>query len=765
LFPSSYFPPSVFPTAYFAGGSGTGGGGGGEVGGGAGGTIVRIISPTLASCCQQTVYLRARWYDQWEEVTDLWCESAEWTVSPTIPTAELRLRYGHMLLPGSPAFVAKFRMDRPRYYVKIVFESHPDDADAWSREWYGVIELEVEDVQGPRLVNENGQTFYRATGINRFIAYGLESLLDNSHILTSRISGGARVDRAIPFNHNIGQGLKEGNKSPGGGPGGVPVFHNEKTGGAEWNTLDICKYLLKYHTPRKTPDAVDIPFELSPDADNILPNFDRPEIPAEGKTTREVLNSLIARQRLLGWYAAVDGQDVVITPFSYTGVDISLASSPFAYYRANPNQKIIATEKDRTCSLIVKRSTADQFDRIVVRGARRTSTGSFSFTEGTLAIGWPGALETAYEAGASGAGDYPAAGDIEERYYRNMQARKAPKFKSVYSRFIIPEDFGGYVGDGEGLANQVLMPSDADEDTPASLAPEDLRFRKTMPLLDGYDYSGIIVFGGTRESEGPHEELPPLVLFRRYDWAGGNRVYRPAEGIAITAELADAGINEDELWSARVDVAGDGALMIDVDGEQHWIAETDFTRLADLDPEPFADFRDMIVTASVEWSQFAEGAYPEEIPFQIDAPRELLILAGDTFRCDYVVPDTVVGIDAEDGTLERTNGGYLQDDRTQLATIARQAYEWYSLIRKAITLETKIITGELQLGDFIVSLGDPALGAAVVTEDVNSVLTAIKITMQLLESPAESGGVPPPPSIRYETGYGELDPLAFVRGE
>lgn len=742
-------------------------------------TTVRITSPTHVPFFKQTVYLRARWYDQWEEA-DLWCESAEWTVSPTIPTAELRFRYGQMLLPGTAEFTTRFRIDRPRYYVKVVFRDDQNalyysgpgnlsDYTAWDRIWYGIIELEVEDIQGPRLVNENGQTFYRTTGINKFVAYGLESLLDSSHIITSRGGAGAGiVNRAITFNHNISKGLKEGNKLPGGGPDGTPVFHDEKTGGSEWSTLDICKYMLKYHTPRKSPDAVDLPFVLSPAADGVLPDFDRPEVPAEGKTTRDVLNSLIARQRLLGWYAKVDEDEntVKIHPFSYTGQNIALGSqSPFAYYTANPNQKIIATERDRTCALIVKRSTADQYDRIVVRGARRTSTGSLSFTEGTLDIGWPNALETAYEAGASGAGDYPPAGDIEERYYRNMQARKAPKFKSVYSRFIIPENFGGYVGDGEGIANHVFMPSDQDEDTPANMAPEDLAFRKTMPLLDGYDYSGIIVFGGNRVSDGPHEELPPLVLFQRYDWEADNRVYRPAEGLAITSELADAGINEDELWSARVGVTDDGALKIEVDGEQHWIAKADFTRLADLDPDPFADFRDMIVTASVEWSQYAEAAYPEEIPFQIDAPRELLILAGETFRCDYIAPETVVAINPEDGTLERCDGGFVQDDRAQLGTIARQSYEWYSLTRKAITLETKIVDDRLQLGDFIVSLGDPDLTGDTQTEDINSVITSIRLTMQLLESPAESGGVPPPPVIRYETGYGELDPLAFVRGE
>lgn len=764
MFPASFFPTSFFPSSYFAGGTGTGAGGGG--GGGGTSNVVRVVSPTIGKACTQTVYLRARWYEEWQEVDGLWCESAEWTVAPTMPTAELRWRYGYVLLPGSAEFAARFRIERPRYYAKIVFENASGEYPEWSREWYGVIELEAEDIQGPRLiVGAGGGTFYRTTGINKFIAYGMESLLDSHYVTSSRVGAGAQiVKRAITFNHHIDK-TGEGNRSTGNTPGGPYVFHHEPAGGDEWSTANIVEYLLHYHTPRKTLNHADVPFVLGPNAADALPQFDEPELAAEGKTTRELMNVLLSRQRLLGYYVDVDEEanQVRLRPFTYTAEDIVLSSLPFAYYTANPNQKILATEKDRTCGLIVKRSTADQFDRVVARGARRTSTGSFSFTESTLAKGWPIALEQEYEAGASTAGDYPAAGDIGERDYRNTEARKADKFKSVYSRFVLPPDWGGYVGDGETLADQVLMPSDADEDTPESLAPEDLRFRKTTVLLDGHDYSDGRL-SGTKIGDGPFDELPPIVLFRRYDWQAGNRVYRETEKVSVTAAMAEAGVGEDELWSARVEVSADGSLMLDVDGMQHWIAKTDFARLPGLDPEPLADFREMIVTATVEWSQFSEASYPDDLPFNVDAPRELLILAGEQFRCDYLAPGTVVGLDPADGTLERSYGGYIKDDRLKLLSIARQAYEWYTINRRAITYDTRTITGDLQLGDFILSLGDPDFAGDIQTEEVNSVVTSIRLTMQVHEGDAMAGGLPPAPSIRYETGYGELDPLTFVRG-
>lgn len=751
--------------------------------------VLRFQPGVIDNVGPQAVYFKSRWQDPWQLFPEAWCSEATWAVNPTLPTAQIRYRYGS----GLHRLLNQFQFwprvtNKLRQYVRIDWILNfinPDDESPLERRWYGVLDIELDDLHGPLLgQDDDGNPTAYASGVNHWTAYGLESLLDTVECTTSVIQGEEAedvflVERAIPFNPGVpGTLRRRGNRGSVADGDGVYRFHNRTTAGSDWSTRECVKYLLQHDAPKDYSGERSLPFALF-DPQGICPTWDDPQLPRQDRTVRELLNSLLARQRLLGYRTFVvepdegNGGTIFVVPVSFSGQDLSLgavvlpsgSSGGEAVFKANPNQKILAIEQDRGATASLKRTAADQFDQVLARGAQRTSTGTFSYVDSTLAIGWTPDQETAFEAGASGDPNYPAAAEIAARAWANFRAREVDRLKRVYARHILPPDFPGYVGDGEsGDAGYVLQPSDANLEAPTPIAPDDRRFLTEIPLLADHDYSGDMVgsaAGAQEEGDGPHLHLRPLVLFRRIDWTEEAKRYRHAEKESIDLELTVGAQNSDP-WSARVHVDHqDGALWIEVaNGVQQMIAKTDFTRLAVVDPAVHADFRFLLATLAVGWSQYAEARYPTELaPQGIDGIRRMTLLLGNDYRADFVAPQTVVGLSAG-GELIRSNGGYVRDDRPKLAAIAKLAWQWYGRFRQALTFQTSLVSNALEVGDYVVSIGDPLIPGDV-HDDVGSVVTQLRLSMPLAEG--ENNLSVLAPTMHYTTAFGELDALQFRR--
>jgi hypothetical protein len=140
----------------------------------------------------------------------------------------------------------------------------------------------------------------------------------------------------------------------------------------------------------------------------------------------------------------------------------------------------------------------------------------------------------------------------------------------------------------------------------------------------------------------------------------------------------------------------------------------------------------------------------------VETPRLLVLNVGDNYRQDYIVPHTVVAVDLKTGELQRSNGGYLNDDTPLLTAAAQTAFEWYSQTRNVLTYAMRHLPN-LRIGDFVLQLGDPAEAAAHPTTiyEVNTPITEIKLMIGrgTAESPPEV------PTMLLTTGAGELDPF------
>jgi hypothetical protein len=134
-----------------------------------------------------------------------------------------------------------------------------------------------------------------------------------------------------------------------------------------------------------------------------------------------------------------------------------------------------------------------------------------------------------------------------------------------------------------------------------------------------------------------------------------------------------------------------------------------------------------------------------------------VIYAGDEYRQDYVAPSTVLDVETDGTLITSTGGGYVRDDTDKLNALARVAYEWWHQDRVVLSMATTQLTSDIQIGDFVETIGDPLHGHY---EAINTVVTEVSIRWPRLEvNQAEA------PVMLITTGAGELDPMTLAPRE
>lgn len=711
---------------------------------------VEITFPHVTTATEvgtQRVYLRETWTDEWEQVDFLHCENCKWTAAPEMPTATLRHRYGVGQREGELAFanVAKLA-DRTRWYVKIEFDTQPLGDFEDQLVWHGVIEVDADEIHG------SADNVDR--GIQYFQAYGLELLLRMSVITRCQwadVNDTYTIDRAIDFNAS---GIGNRNSVPEAD--GYHVFCSSLEAAATWSTAQIVTNLLQSQTLVDADGDRQIEWNIDT---TPLPTWDRPVLRQEGHNVYDLLNQLISRERLMSWYLTVNALDeVVLTPFTFTSEDIDLPEDLDAEIPENPNQRRLLFEDSNEAEAVRTLTTTNSAHRVRCRGARRRTCFSVSFDDSNLAIGWPTSLEAEYEAGASGAGDYPSASEVAERQKRNADARGVDRLRGVYSRFVIPSNWDQKAGNGEGTGTKrPVSPDDDDlfgEDKYPNYPPE-LALLSTLPLLTGWNYENVSQAAAV--DDGPWQEAPPLVVFQRPE---DTSRWQVAESLAYVGEVEEDDAAANYAFSVKVEIpqppltqdhpGGEMSIELRVSGAaQHAIAYTDFSGQGEDVPLGEWDYRSMICTVAIEEDRYCEGSAQAEVIAAGEEVRELVIPLGDSYRQDYVVPDTVIGVNPEDGSLIRSDGGNIRDDRIFLEAIARLAAQWYARPRRSLTFNLKgRLNSALAIGDYVTSVRTAA-------EAVDSVITAIEVS-----SPVAKGNHRPTiPTIAYTTDFGNLDPL------
>jgi hypothetical protein len=705
------------------------------------------------------VHFKLDWATVWLPITDpattvmphLFCDNLQLGMMPQGSQAQLSFHLARGIRHDEPEFRdpngedIQFTIDAVGGYVMVeCFEDEQarQENNPFIPPWVGIITDCNRDLEG-------------ADNVLKYTAHGLEWLLTRNRLTTSWVQDSAwlevEIGRALPFN---GRGscrdhhaITTPNCTKLKGERDAHIFSRdplEPLFTIPWSAWHILHYLIKYHPPksiqgRQFADQANaaIPWAVPEDAGTDVTGlkWHQPQqLDCDGRTLAEIISQVIDPRRLSTWWVEVDTDvypNVVnIRVAALNEADIELGDEDIV---ANGRQVTVSCLEDPGTKLsTLSESLANQYDRVVVRGARIGTCFTVSIADGTLEKDWTDAEETIYIDGASAAGDYPAG--KAEREARNDTIRKSDQVKRVYSHFRIPQDWDGSATNVIGGDSHLALPYPYALDDPDANDPDDfwypgLRLENYLPLYESTDYSGSAIqdritamIEGDLAASSFDTTLPdgsaaplkrPLIVLK-LGASGGDR-YEQVEKLSSHNEKYRSGLGRHHCCSTTCQEDSAGFVLTVHGALAHALASADFipATAPPSSDRPDLDWNYLIATVFLQTDSHVEQSIPETPDNTLDCERVLTIDLPQ-YRFDYVVPTTVVAL--EDGALVHSDGGPVRDDRNKLAGIARMAWQWYSTTRRAIRLTYRGLDDTLALGQMVTTLDGYT---------VNSVITMV----------------------------------------
>lgn len=636
------------------------------------------------------------------------------------------------------------------------------------------------------------------TGQQFWTVFGFDALLNQILIVSSVVEAQANekpfhIQRALIFNDPKldGDPLTNGpgNRSTLRGPQGVFIFADPKKAVVtHWTSRDIIEYLLVYHRPIDKADINSLEKKGEPitfgnipmkwdrtEIKKIVPNFDRPIRNFHGTSVTKALDQMLARKRGLGWKAntyEIEGATplpanpteaetatfqaqrdqqltIVLTPFSFLKEPIQLDSTRIL--KENSNQEsVTVNDKKSVGLLIVKKSTARQYQRIKAVGRRIRSTFSLSDTDETLEGVWGSNDPNLYSKSLSEKNNYPTRRDQKQKI--DAEFRKSEQFSDLWAVFRIPNDWNGLTGVSDVTKPNNLVTQNAivnSKGKPGKFYRGSLRLLSHIPIKQNMERIAegkraafaLINVGGTALTGAgtAFDDLPES--------------QRPPYYIPIDDLNSASGLEKDNRGAAKYDWSGnlsidkrDAAVKIRVTGEpKHVMGDDQFAKLDHDDKEVELSWEKLIITVQAELDEHVESIFPTAAALdgQLDLIKTLRVDMGDEYGLDYVTNFTVTGV--EDGRLILAIGHFVRDDREKLAEIARQAFLWWSRERISVEWDIRELFNPVVLGGYIIAFG-PFSDDWVDETTIESVVTRIRINLEQK-----------PPIVTTTTSYAELD--------
>lgn len=647
--------------------------------------------------------------DSWQYVPYLYPLQCVDAAAPDIGHADLAYEFGTIKREDSTQKFPFAPYNLGDYWIQIVMQRAGEGPQV---AWTGI-------------VTDDEPTFDRpdvSAGSQRIRAYQASHLLDRSVMSSARVQSGTAYQTIqwIPaFNarSRIGFSL-DGNRSEQLGPDGVYVFSKD---GEVWTCLDVVRYLCQYHAP------AGLQIQLVGQAD-LLSSI-KEVWQFEGVTLWQALNQLIDRRRGVGFYPIAGDGNLFLWVFSLTERDIQIGSHVLP---ANPMQTFFRLPDSRPYThfvedLALRRTTSNYYDRIIVRGARARVTGTFSFEDGNLVKGWSGDLEDEYVTAKGSDGE------------ENDRFRQSDRFRSVFTTFIVPPNWDGKVGDGEGGSKQTLRIQPTNDGFMETQKGEgafyypDKTFLRELPLLVGWDYSEEPPADLTETGVEP-AFAQPLVLVR-YTFTEDPTYHRIE---TLSDSLRDAVSASCYMLDKQLGVR----VMA---SPQHAFAHSKMDSLANPEAGPsdqdvqLLNYDTLILTATFESDERPHVVLENFGPSGMG--RTLTVDVPDA-EFWYVAPGTVLDVDRDDPArlkkIADTNI-FVRNDKEKLDAIAAFLAGWYGVRRQAVEIPIQSIGMFVQVGALLTEIQSANL-----VEPIRTVVTS-----RLIDFAAGK--------TTLKTGYGNLD--------
>ena len=627
----------------------------------------------------QIVKCKRFWADSWTVIPFLWCN---WADDTGEGSASFEWRFGSIAQPGFQSFATWDWLTIAGCYIEV----DGYDEFGYGQIWIGVVEDEVVSPFAGSV----------PSGVQEFTACGLSSVLGRRQVLGAYVLTAAGVTQqisgSIRFNNVVGKRVMEKNASASPNALGVYSFSEFPNDGQYWTNRGIVDYLLCYYVNGNAMSAAPAfgdaagAFNATGEnwygADGFLgPHFylsgntailDSMYVTCQfdGQSVFRALGELIPVKRGLGWHIVTDGVgDCFIEVYSEL-------------------EPINAVSIDTSTLLVqptINFQPTHSYDFIHVQGG----TVSVCWTWATSGLGALPPLIADWDAGI--ASEYAAISFDDAD--KNDQARKADKYKHVFSRFKIPSTWGA-AGmpnmDGTVFACPVTYP-DGTLDFGEGGAPQSVprfKFAREIPFYE-------------TDIEGQTVSRRPFVLVQTEGEEEEAGSWRYVDCLPDGNHGASVRPDDD---TPAVNVTPNGLPHVASKGI--FDPDEDATRIV-----PEYAYTSYLFTAMVETSSRIWCAIPLSNQYAANDVPRIRMIQRDDLHFDIVAPNTVTDINPSDPTTFLTSGGspvITRDDTGILVGMARIAAMHYLQQQAIGTVQFQTIHLLYPVGTAIAGLSDAA---------------------------------------------------------
>lgn len=644
--------------------------------------------------------------DDWTPQPHLYCDNWRHIAGPDIGGGTLSFQYGTFAIREKDLFTRAVvtgdvtKLDIVRQYCKIeVLDGDAkDDTESATplKTYFGRIEA-VEDMSFARDFG------YSSSGTQIFTVYDLKVLLQDvilrKTVIQLEDDETLEIDQALGFNVSpVGHRRHHGNltsdntdKTFSWLPSPEDVSEEDYDEPIPWTARLAVQYLIENDVPKDKDGNIPILWEF---ANGEAVQWYDIAVQREGRTSLDVLNELIDRRRMVGyWLDVTDDPEFTITirAFTFAADDISMPGG-FDLPANSDTTTLVAQTSPVTDEIVLGELATHQADKVRVEGEPATITLTLKYGDAEsdkhLVNGWTDTLETEYVA---------ASGTDEDE---NTIFRLQDKYDDVFSRFILSDVW----------VQKYVRVSD------------DQEFYACIPLADipddveDADLEDLFKVGGSSEAgkwwhrghrflqylatidEDTKQYRPMFVLFQD---ATDTDKYHFAEKLNASGTDYDFACHVYTLPDrpgVKVKVAKQGGQQLIASEAWEGAGATP----GELDPTEATSvsYEDMLVTGTMEYD---ERCYVEQVINETaQTLREIVIRVPDA-RLDIEAPGCVTDVD-QNGELVESNGKVLRDDRGRLSDTLTAAVEWYGTPRRAARLSYSDSAPILGVGQFITEL-------------------------------------------------------------
>ncbi|MDM4015864.1 hypothetical protein [Roseiconus lacunae] len=694
----------------------------------------RETYPLATSYQRVWIWTRLDWADDWTPRPDLIPIEVVFRAGPQPDTATLRYRYGFTMQPGDLQPTLYQRIGNVRFYVLIRIDC--DDGEP--RDFLGrSTPPKTEQHAAAR------QTLPE-TGIQRVEVVGLMDSLNRCPVLSTVHE--VKPNGDLARSKNVGSTFNEDAKGNRTTAKKALDVDAESTGDAYafgdinnaaksfWSSRDIAEHLCTFHLPTPHDGAlldgldpeVDIPWTIG--GLSALPDWDRPELQTEGRTTGDLLNALCPASKLLGFRVrpvvthpalAVDQTpftDGVALPsvdqvriefFTHAASAITLPN--VGTVPANPAVYDIELASDPKSPTTISEDHAETVDQIQILGPRELAVVTLrAAADAELVPDWSAGQESQYATGGSGESGYATMSPSEQRIVDD-RIRDAPNLAPVYSRLKLVDEW-----DGTAEAEDVFVPEDGTTHVPYTGL---CQIADRLPLYEGVDYFGAVT--GIDESDGL-KRIPNIYTLENPSTAVRERV----EQLGQTT----SGNNDDtpDLRPFGVSIAPTQPLGLELSvtgGPRHAIAGSSFSgTAADLEQTVFGgyDYRTLQATVALIGNRRPAIYVPAEVTDPL-ITRKVITIDHPSLQLVHIAVGAVVDIDGA-GAPVTSDGGLLRDPSDLLTALATIVADYVLQPRRKVTIRTDRRLSDLAVGDLIRSVDT-------YDDDINAPIAEIRITI------------------------------------